>query len=89
MDIGLPGLFGVDVTTELLRNCPCTKVIIFLMYDAEDLVLSSIRAGAQGYVVQRASSGELLEALRAVARGGSYLSPDVSQRLSSRFRRCE
>ncbi|MBZ5594305.1 MAG: response regulator transcription factor [Acidobacteriia bacterium] len=89
MDIGLPGLNGVDATTELLRHCPNVKVIILSMYDDEDSVVSSIRAGARGYVVKRASSGELLDALRAVARGGSYLSPNISERLLSRIRRGE
>ena len=89
MDIGLPGLNGVDATTELLRNCPNAKVIILSMYDDEESVVSSIRAGARGYVVKRASSGDLLEALRAVARGSSYLSPNVSERLLSRIRRGE
>ena len=89
MDIGLPGLNGVEATTELLRNCPNAKVIILSMYDDEESVVSSIRAGARGYVVKRASSGDLLEALRAVARGSSYLSPNVSERLLSRIRRGE
>ena len=57
------------------------------MYDDEESVVSAIRAGARGYVVKRASSGELLDALRSVAQGGSYLSPYVSDRLLSRIRR--
>jgi len=89
MDIGLPGLNGVDATVELIRHCPDAKVIILSMYDDEDSVVSSIRAGARGYVVKRASSGELVDALRSVARGGSYLSPNVSERLLSRIRRGE
>ena len=89
MDIGLPGLNGVDSTAELLRHCPSTRVIMLSMYDDEDSVVSSIRAGARGYVVKQASSAELLDALRAVARGTSYLSPHVSERLLSRIRRGE
>jgi DNA-binding NarL/FixJ family response regulator len=89
MDIGLPGLNGVDSTAELLRHCPATRVIMLSMYDDEDSVVSSIRAGARGYVVKQASSAELLEALRTVARGSSYLSPHVSERLLSRIRRGE
>jgi DNA-binding NarL/FixJ family response regulator len=57
------------------------------MYDDEESVVSSIRAGARGYVVKRASSGDLLDALRVVARGGSYLSPHVSEQLLARIRR--
>ena len=89
MDIGLPGLNGVESTAELLRHCPSTRVIMLSMYDDEDSVVSSIRAGARGYVVKQASSAELLDALRAVARGTSYLSPHVSERLLSRIRRGE
>jgi DNA-binding NarL/FixJ family response regulator len=89
MDVGLPDLNGVEATRELLRQYPQTGVVILSMYDDEDTVISSVRAGARGYVVKRASSGELLEALRAVARGGSYLSPDVSNRLLSRIRQGE
>lgn len=87
MDIGLPGLNGVEATSELLWHCPGTKVVILSMYDDEESVVSSIRAGARAYVVKRASSGDLLEALRTVARGGSYLSPHVSERLVARIRR--
>ncbi len=87
MDIGLPGLNGVDTTTELLRHSPALKVIMLSMYDDEESVVNSIRAGARGYVVKRASSGDLLDALRAVARGGSYLSPHVSEQLLARIRR--
>jgi two-component system response regulator DevR len=89
MDIGLPGLSGVDTTAELLRHCPSAKVIMLSMYDDEESVISSIQAGARGYVVKQASSGDLLDALRAVARGSSYLSPHVSERLLSRIRRGE
>jgi DNA-binding NarL/FixJ family response regulator len=89
MDVGLPDLNGVETTRELLRQFPATGVVILSMYDDEDTVISSVRAGARGYVVKRASSAELLEALRVVARGGSYLSPDVSSRLLSRIREGE
>ncbi len=87
MDIGLPGLNGVDTTTELLRLSPGLKIIMLSMYDDEESVVSSIRAGARGYVVKRASAGDLLDALRVVARGGSYLSPHVSEQLLARIRR--
>jgi len=87
MDIGLPGLNGVDTTIELLRQSPALKIIMLSMYDDEESVVSSIRAGARGYVVKRASSGDLLDALRVVARGGSYLSPHISDQLLARIRR--
>ena len=87
MDIGLPGVSGIEATTELLRQYPETKVIILSMYDDEHSVVSAIRAGARGFVLKKASDNDLLEALRTVAKGGSYLSPQVSDRLLARIQR--
>jgi len=87
MDIGLPGMNGIEATTELLRRCPGAKVVILSMYDDENSVVSAIRAGARAFVLKKASSGELLDALRTVAQGGSYLSSQVSDRLLTRIQR--
>jgi len=87
MDIGLPGMNGIEATTELLRHCPHVKVIILSMYDDENSVVSAIRSGARAFVLKKASSTELLDALRTVARGGSYLSSQVSDRLLTRIQR--
>jgi len=87
MDIGLPGLNGIEATTEILRHCPETKVIILSMYDDEHSVVSAIRSGARAFVLKKASDNDLLDALRTVAKGGSYLSPQVSDRLLFRIQR--
>jgi len=87
MDIGLPGLNGIEATTEILRHCPNTKVIILSMYDDEHSVVSAIRSGARAFVLKKASDADLLDALRTVAKGGSYLSPQVSDRLLNRIQR--
>ena len=87
MDIGLPGLNGIEATTEILRHCPDTKVIILSMYDDEHSVVSAIRSGARAFVLKKASDNDLLDALRTVAKGGSYLSPQVSDRLLFRIQR--
>ncbi len=87
MDIGLPGLNGIEATTEILRHCPDSKVIILSMYDDEHSVVSAIRSGARAFVLKKASDNDLLDALRTVAKGGSYLSPQVSDRLLTRIQR--
>lgn len=87
MDIGLPGLNGIEATGEILRHCPATRVIILSMYDDEHSVVSAIRSGARGFVLKKASDTDLLDALRTVTKGGSYLSPQVSDRLLSRIQR--
>jgi DNA-binding NarL/FixJ family response regulator len=87
MDIGLPGLNGVETTAEILRHHPECRVAILSMYDDEHSVVSAVRAGARAFVLKRASDTDLLEALRIVSRGGSYLSPQVSDRLLSRIQK--
>jgi DNA-binding NarL/FixJ family response regulator len=87
MDIGLPGMNGIEATTEVLRHCLKTKVAILSMYDDENSVVSAIRSGARAFVLKKASAAELLDALRTVARGGSYLSSQVSDRLLTRIQR--
>ena len=87
MDIGLPGLNGVETTAEILRYQPECKIVILSMYDDENSVVSAVRSGARAFVLKRASDGDLLEALRIVAAGGMYLSPQVSDRLLSRIQK--
>lgn len=87
MDIGLPGLNGVESTIEILRHMPDAKVVILSMYDDDQAVMSATRSGARGFVLKKASDNDLLEALRLVARGGLYFSPQVSQQLLSRIQR--
>ena len=87
MDIGLPGLNGIEATQEILRHVPETRVIILSMYDDEHSVVSAIRSGARAFVLKRASDNDLVDALRTVAKGGSYLSPQVSDRLLHRIQR--
>ncbi|MFN7923698.1 MAG: response regulator transcription factor [Bryobacteraceae bacterium] len=85
MDISLPGLNGIEATTEILRHCPNAKVVVLSMLDDEVAVMNAMRAGARGFVLKRASLSDLLDAMRTVAKGGSYLSPQVSDRLLRRI----
>jgi DNA-binding NarL/FixJ family response regulator len=87
MDIGLPGLNGVETTAEILRHSPDCKIVILSMYDDENSVVSAIRSGARAFVLKRASDSDLMEALRVVASGGAYLSPQVSDRLLTRIQK--
>jgi DNA-binding NarL/FixJ family response regulator len=87
MDIGLPGLNGVETTAEILRHNPDCRVVILSMYDDEHSVVSAIRSGARAFILKRASDTDLVDALRIVARGGSYLSPQVSDRLLTRIQK--
>src|SRR5580700_6829409 len=87
MDIGLPGLNGVETTAEILRHHPECRVVILSMYDDENSVVGAVRSGARGFILKKVSDNDLLEALHVVARGGAYLSPQVSDRLLNRIQK--
>lgn len=87
MDIGLPGLNGVETTAEILRHHPECKIVILSMYEDEKTVVGAVRAGARGFILKKVSDTDLLEALHVVAQGGAYLSPQVSDRLLSRIQK--
>ncbi len=87
MDISLPGLNGVETTAEILRHHPDCKVIILSMYGDENSVVSAIRSGARAFILKKASGTDLVDALRMVARGGTYLSSQVADRLMKRIER--
>jgi DNA-binding NarL/FixJ family response regulator len=79
MDIGMPGLNGVEAAARLTREGARPRVIILSMHTGEDHVLRAIRAGAAGYLLKDADPAQLEAAVRAVARGEIYLSPAVSR----------
>ena len=87
MDIELPGLDGLEATAEVLRHSPQMRIVVLSMYDDDESVLRAIRNGARGFVLKRASDGDLVDALRTVAGGGFYLSPQVSHVLLERIQR--
>jgi DNA-binding NarL/FixJ family response regulator len=85
MDVGLPGTDSVETTVEILRHRPDCRIAILSMYHDENSVLSAIRSGARAFILKTAADTDLLEALRALARGGAYLSPEISGRFFARL----
>jgi DNA-binding NarL/FixJ family response regulator len=81
LDIGMPGLNGLDAATQLMRTDPRVRVLILSMHSAEEYVLRALRAGCAGYLLKRSAVSELEVAVRAVARGETYLSPSVSKQV--------
>lgn len=79
MDIAMPGLNGVEAAARLTRDGPRPRVVILSMHAGEEHVLRAIRAGAAGYLLKDARPAELETAVRAVARGETYLSPAISR----------
>ncbi len=86
LDLSLPGLSGLEVTTRIRESLPEIRVLILSVHDHQEYVLGAVRAGAQGYLRKDTSPAELREALQAVARGESYFSPPVARHLSAAVR---
>jgi two-component system response regulator NreC len=81
MDIGMPGLNGIEATEQIARLYPKLAVIMLSMHSDETYVLRCLRAGARGYILKESAEHELIAAIRAVMAGKSYFSPKVKRLL--------
>jgi two-component system, NarL family, response regulator NreC len=79
MDIGMPGVSGIDATARIRRELPSTRVLILSMHDDQGYLRQALRAGASGYVLKKAADTELLAAIRAAARGEVFLDPSLAR----------
>jgi DNA-binding NarL/FixJ family response regulator len=79
LDIRMPGESGVSLARKVRELSPSTAVIMLTSYDAQQYVLSSLKAGAKGFVLKTATPEDLARAIRIVASGGLYLDSEVSQ----------
>jgi two-component system response regulator NreC len=76
VDISMSGLNGLDVTREVLRASPRSRVIVLTMHKDDAYVIDALRAGASGYVLKSQGFAELLQAIREVARGEVYVAKE-------------
>jgi DNA-binding NarL/FixJ family response regulator len=85
LDIGMPGLNGVEIARQCERVSPKTRVVMLSMYDDRTHVMQAIRAGATGYLLKGAAVAELPLAVKAVMAGETYLTPRVSRHVVDGF----
>ncbi|UOQ45719.1 response regulator transcription factor [Halobacillus salinarum] len=87
MDINMPDKNGVEATADLIKRFPELKVIILSIHDDENYVTHALKTGAQGYLLKEMDSDALIDAIKVVSEGGSYLHPKVTHNLVAEYRR--
>jgi DNA-binding NarL/FixJ family response regulator len=79
VDIGMPGLDGVEVTRQIREAVPDTKVLVLTMHESDQMVRRALDAGARGYLLKSDLTKCLTKAVRAVSEGKRFLTPKVSE----------
>lgn len=85
MDISMPGMSGIEAVIDIKKRYPLIRIIIVTVHKADEYIHSSLRAGANGYLLKDATHEELQVAIRSVLSGKTYLSPDVSADVVQRY----
>ncbi len=85
LDLSMPLLNGVDAAREIIKSNPRIKVVLLTMHTEDHLILESLRAGVTGYVLKTKTSGELVQALRAVCRGEMFVTQSISRTIVQAF----
>jgi DNA-binding NarL/FixJ family response regulator len=83
LDVNMPGGSGIEVIGELRRQSPSSKILILTMYPEDQYAVRAIRAGAAGFLTKESAPDKLVEAVRKVAAGGKYVSPELAETLAS------
>ena len=78
LDLSMPRMTGLDAIREIKRLNADTKIVVLTVHNTEEYILSTLQAGADGYVLKDAHSTELMTAIRQVLEGHRYLSPGIS-----------
>jgi DNA-binding NarL/FixJ family response regulator len=85
LDIGMPGLSGLDVIPHIKKINPNTKILILSMYENEEYLYRSLKSGACGYVLKKVAPRDLISSIEAADAGQVYLSPSISTKVVERY----
>ena len=85
MDLGLPGMNGIEATIKVKEMCPDTKVIALTSHDREEEVIAALSSGASAYCLKDIDPSKLADVVRDVAEGACWIDPMVSQMALNSF----
>jgi two-component system, NarL family, response regulator len=89
VDLKMPHLDGVQVTTQICKDDPAARILVLTHYDGDENIFQALRAGARGYLTKDIEGNELVEAIRALAAGGRFIPPEIASRVAERATRPE
>ena len=81
LDVTLPDLSGLEVARQIKKICPAAKILVLTMHDNANYVREFLRIGVSGYVVKKSADSELINAIRAISRGGMVIDPSLTSAL--------
>ena len=81
MDLSMPRLNGAQATQQIRRESPGVRVLALTVHEEQQYVTELLRNGANGYVLKRAAAADLVQAIRVVASGGTYIDPSLAGKL--------
>jgi len=85
MDISMPELGGIEATLEIKKRMPDAKILILTQYSDKEYVSRLLKAGVSGYILKQAVGTDLISAIRAVAKGESYLYSTIASKVISGY----
>lgn len=85
MDINLPGISGVEAVRRLKIQCPHTQFIMSTVYEDDESIFESLKAGASGYLLKKTPPAKLLDSMMEVYNGGSPMSGQIARRVIASF----
>jgi len=85
LDVSMPRLNGIDVAQHLSARMPSVRTMVVSMHSDEGYVLRALKAGVKGYVLKASLESDILNAVRAVASGKAYFSPEISRIMAEEF----
>ncbi len=85
LDVGLPGMNGIEGITRLRQLAPSTAIVILTVFEEDDKIFRAICAGAAGYLLKTSNTEDIAAAIRSAAAGGSPINPHIARRVLEMF----
>ena len=85
LDVGLPGINGIDALVQLRNLAPHTSIVILTVFEEDEKIFRAICAGASGYLLKTSKTDDIAAAIRSAASGGSPINPTIARRVLDMF----